>query len=568
MAAILVQRSGPDQDKKYKLAQDVIRIGRKADNDIVLSGNTVSGHHAEIHRKSQSYLLRDLDSTNGTIVNGERIREKRLQNGDQIEVGENGPILEFRDESSRSSPGPRIMPVSGAWENGNDPIDLQHGEIRLGRGSRNDIVVGKTHGSVVSSEHATIHIHTDYCELQDLDSANGTFVNDHRISHAKLRDGDVIELGQGGPVFRFEWRAQSGEDRHGQGKEEERMYRKLERAAKGGAVGDRTMMIYQLATKYHKRRRRPYLIISTIVLLIAVAALTGVYYLWRQVDRLNTLNKFYQARSLQIELVGKTNLTDAEKKGLRARRAVLEDEYEKYLVKVGWYANKTPQEREVMRLARRLGEADLEIPPGFYQTVMEWVQDYKTTNRLRAALTRARERKLIPMIGNFLREKDLPMEFLFIALRESAFNKDSVGPETRLGYAKGMWQFVPPTATEYRLALGPLVNEPKPDPFDQRQDELRSTIAAAEYLANLYSTRAAASGLLVIASYNYGATRILKKLDELPNNPRERNFWNFYRNGWIPDETRKYVFAIFSAALICETPDLFGFDMTPISKEW
>ena len=568
MAAILVQRSGPDQDRKYRLTQDVIRIGRKPDNEIVLSGNTVSGHHAEIHRKSQAYLLRDLDSTNGTIVNGERIREKRLQNGDRIEVGENGPVLEFKDEASKSSEGPRMVPVSGAWESGDGPIELQHGKIHLGRGSRNDIVVGKTPGSVVSGEHAAIHVHSDFCELEDLDSANGTFVNDHRISRSKLQHGDVIELGQGGPVFRFEWRAQSGGGRRGGGKEEERMYRKLERAAKGGSVGDRTMMIYQLATKYHKRRRRPYLIISTIVLLIAVAALTGVYFLSRQLDRLNTLNAFYKARSLQIELVGKGNLTEAEKKGLRARRAVLEDEYEKYLVKVGWYANKSPQEREVMRLARRLGEADLEIPPGFYQTVMEWVQDYKTTNRLRGALARARERKLIPTIAHFLREKDLPMEFLFIALQESSFNKDSVGPETKWGYAKGMWQFIPPTATQYRLAVGPLVNEPKPDPFDQRQDELRSTIAATEYLTDLYSTKAAASGLLVIASYNYGATRILKKLEELPNNPSQRNFWNFYRNGWIPDETRKYVFSIFSAALICETPELFGFDMPPISKEW
>ncbi len=56
----------------------------------------------------------------------------------------------------------------------------------------------------------------------------------------------------------------------------------------------------------------------------------------------------------------------------------LEGEYENYLGKAGWYADKTRQEREIMRLARRLGEADLEIPLGFYQSVMESFQEWKS----------------------------------------------------------------------------------------------------------------------------------------------------------------------------------------------
>jgi hypothetical protein len=131
-----------------------------------------------------------------------------------------------------------------------------------------------------------------------------------------------------------------------------------------------------------------------------------------------------------------------------------------------------------------------------------------------------------------------------------------------------MWQFIPPTAIQYRLEVGKLKDETKLDEFDKRHDPIRSTMAASDYLADLYSTKAAASGLLVMASYNYGPTRITKDLDELPNNPRARNFWNFYRNNWIPPETKEYVMYIFSAALVCEHPELFGFDMEPISKEW
>jgi hypothetical protein len=69
--------------------------------------------------------------------------------------------------------------------------------------------------------------------------------------------------------------------------------------------------------------------------------------------------------------------------------------------------------------------------------------------------------------------------------------------------------------------------------------------------------------MLVIASYNYGETRIINRLDSLPNDPRQRNFWNFYRNGWIPPETRDYVMYIFSAALICEKRELFQVNIEP-----
>jgi membrane-bound lytic murein transglycosylase D len=79
------------------------------------------------------------------------------------------------------------------------------------------------------------------------------------------------------------------------------------------------------------------------------------------------------------------------------------------------------------------------------------------------------------------------------------------------------------------------------------------------YLSYLYITKARASGLLVLACYNYGPTRINKNLDEVPDDPRERNFWNFYQKGWVPEETRKYVMRIFTSALICENPQLFGF---------
>jgi soluble lytic murein transglycosylase-like protein len=166
------------------------------------------------------------------------------------------------------------------------------------------------------------------------------------------------------------------------------------------------------------------------------------------------------------------------------------------------------------------------------------------------------------MIRSSLAEWDLPPEFLFIAYRESGFDNRAVGPPTRIGvFAKGMWQLIPDTAQNYGLEVGPDKDKRVFDPSDQRHDEIRSTKAAAHFLADLYNTKAKASGLLVMASYNYGPHRITKNLDKLANDPRIRSFWNFYRQGWLPPETQEYVFNIMAAALICRHPDLFGYDL-------
>jgi hypothetical protein len=68
--------------------------------------------------------------------------------------------------------------------------------------------------------------------------------------------------------------------------------------------------------------------------------------------------------------------------------------------------------------------------------------------------------------------------------------------------------------------------------------------------------------LIVIGSYNWGEGNFRKLVKELPEDPKQRNFWNLlvkYRER-IPDETYNYVFYIFSAAVIGENPKLFGFN--------
>lgn len=73
---------------KYELGRKkVLRVGKKNDNDIVLNDRAVSRSHFEIEATQDSYLLRDLNSTNGTTINNMRVKEAFLSPGDTIEVG-------------------------------------------------------------------------------------------------------------------------------------------------------------------------------------------------------------------------------------------------------------------------------------------------------------------------------------------------------------------------------------------------------------------------------------------------------------------------------------------------
>jgi len=80
-------RSGPDEGERQQLAKDVIRIGAKRGNDLVLSDRRVSGFHLEIRPDDRGYRIRDLESTNGTFVYGVRIADAYLQGPTTIKVG-------------------------------------------------------------------------------------------------------------------------------------------------------------------------------------------------------------------------------------------------------------------------------------------------------------------------------------------------------------------------------------------------------------------------------------------------------------------------------------------------
>ena len=73
--------------KEVQLTKDRTTLGHRPYNDIVIDNLAVSGEHAVMQMSGAQVFLEDLNSTNGTYVNGKAIKKQQLQNGDTVEIG-------------------------------------------------------------------------------------------------------------------------------------------------------------------------------------------------------------------------------------------------------------------------------------------------------------------------------------------------------------------------------------------------------------------------------------------------------------------------------------------------
>ena len=102
LQAWLRRRNGPLSETSYRLRRDVFRAGRDPENDLVIEGPDaaiVSSHHLEIRRTEKTFRLVDLDSTNGTYINDQRIRNGTLSSGDRLKIGRVEMTIDRQDLS-------------------------------------------------------------------------------------------------------------------------------------------------------------------------------------------------------------------------------------------------------------------------------------------------------------------------------------------------------------------------------------------------------------------------------------------------------------------------------------
>jgi hypothetical protein len=72
---------------RVAVGDEPVSIGRQAECDVVLEDSNVSRHHAEVRRQGEEYVFVDLGSTNGSKVNGTRVKQQALSDGDEITLG-------------------------------------------------------------------------------------------------------------------------------------------------------------------------------------------------------------------------------------------------------------------------------------------------------------------------------------------------------------------------------------------------------------------------------------------------------------------------------------------------
>jgi membrane-bound lytic murein transglycosylase D len=150
-----------------------------------------------------------------------------------------------------------------------------------------------------------------------------------------------------------------------------------------------------------------------------------------------------------------------------------------------------------------------------------------------------------PMIQAKLEERGMPRDLVFLAMAESGFDPTAYSR----AHASGIWQFVAETGRRYGLEVSEYV--------DERNDPIKSTDAALDYLQELYDRFG--SWYLAAAAYNTGENRVERILNERAGGRRgdESLYWEI--GEYLPRETRDYVPIMLAVGHIAKDPEAYGF---------
>ena len=507
-------------DEQGKILRDTtfkqgFTAGRSPDNDLVIQNGQVSRYHLEVKLEGEQWWLYDLKSANGVFVDGWQVDQKaHLTLPSSVSLGKSGPVLNLRTTSQKADT-PK-QPINKSFE----PV-----------------------------------AHTSLAEKSTHSHLSNEAIKNRLLADEEAEDaGDYTRM-----VRKF-----IHEDRTHRGKK----YNKIIRVLGVLFVLSAILVAYQQVALSNARKLAIDMFYDIKTLEVSLSRSEEMLDKSAEVMEL-TLKavvsqklKAEQERILaeQAKITAERERVAQEKKKLLSMKA----KYQQYVKEATAYRISFPTdasyEKELItRVAREFGESELELPDDFVDEVRRYIKYWQNSSRLEQAMERFEKNNYANEVLSALDKEGLPLYFMYLPLQESNFDTLAIGPETNYGVAKGAWQFLATTGQEYGLTTGPLADVREFDAQDARFDFSQATRAGTKYLKHIYSTEAQASGLLVMASYNYGHNRVKEMIRKIPDNPRDKNFWKFIQLYEIPKETYDYVFYIFSAAVIGEDPKHFGF---------
>ena len=537
------------------------RIGRDAGCAVCIRNEFVSRIHAEVAPEPGGWRIRDLNSSNGIYCHGQRVDNVLITSSERVRLGIDGPELLFHIPQAAVPPPSATVPAPAAapWPKTLPPAPRAPAPAPPAQLWPQTLPPPPRATAPAPPAPPwpptppppdPVRIHPAASPAPGKEAAGPS------------TSKDVVSPTPGKDLEQY-------------------VKRYFQAPVEGEVVGQHTQFIRtafaEIQTKQkkvHSRQRRTLLIAIGVLALIGIVIAGYAYRLQVQERHQREIarNLFYAMKSVDVEIAEaeRQALNSGDKQaGLaavnkyEARRKAIQTNYDQFLATLRIYDPKTTeQHRLILRVARIFGEGELDMPADFEGEVVRYIKYWQSTGRYARDVRLAQEQGLTRTIPEALLSRGLPVQFFYLAMQESDFDPYRSGPITRKGYAKGMWQFIPETGVKYGLHLGPLVDLPRPDPADERDHADKATDAATRYIQMLYSTDAQASGMLVMACYNWGEEQVLPLVRSMPLNPGQRNFWRLLaeHRSQIPKQTYDYVFYIVSAAVIGENPRLFGFD--------
>lgn len=195
---------------------------------------------------------------------------------------------------------------------------------------------------------------------------------------------------------------------------------------------------------------------------------------------------------------------------------------------------------------------DFDVPIIRTAKVDKHVQFFSSHIRDRFEMWLGRLERHRPMVERIFTEFNLPVDLVFLSLVESGFSTNAVSRAK----AVGPWQFIKSTAKAYDLRVDNWI--------DERRDPVKSTIAAARYLRDLYQLFG--SWPLAMAAYNAGERKVGRALVRA----QADDFWDLTDTKLLKRETKEYVPRFLAAALIAKDPARFGLavpSQTPVEYD-